>query len=426
MKTSFSALLLALSLQSFTVDANADDSITVEGLITPRDDTGLYVRNGDGQFEIEWTRDTRVALDVNARLLRGIKGGGLSYKVHSSDEIINFPLPKGPVTGIVEIRRKNQLQKALKEARAEKWISERGLSLHFGKELPGQLPSTDDPRFVGLWDPSAKPRTLTIKDVKYELSMKKGGQANTLLYNVIGTGDCKPFIYRARVIGHKKGDVIIADEIHLKPIGDQAAKDDPKLPRYLFIGDSISGNYGRGLRKALEGKFNLHHPPTNCGPSGKGRGNIVEWLGGYRQKGRHWDVISFNFGHWDAGNDKTSYQENLEAVIVKLKKSGAKLIWVTTCPVPRGFPAAGGLDEKGKAPRRTSGVMRKYLNPWALEVVKRHPAITICDQWQYVKDNEKTIYKSFWAGKNVHFGGESADKLGQFLAKHVLQVMKNK
>ena len=111
MKTSFSALLLALSLQSFTVDANADDSITVEGLITPRDDTGLYVRTGDGQFEIEWTNDTRVALDVNARLLRGIKGGVLSYKVHSSDEIINFPLPKGPVTGIVEIRRKNQLQK---------------------------------------------------------------------------------------------------------------------------------------------------------------------------------------------------------------------------------------------------------------------------------------------------------------------------
>ena len=113
-------------------------------------------------------------------------------------------------------------------------------------------------------------------------------------------------------------------------------------------------------------------------------------------------------------------------MIAPLKKTGAKLIWVTTCPVPRGFPAAGDLDEKGKAPRRTSGVMKKYLNPWALEVVKRHPAITICDQWQYVKDNEKTIYKSFWAGKNVHFGGEAADKLGQFLAKHVLQVMKNK
>ena len=426
MKTSYPFLLLALCLQAFTLEANAADSITVEGLITPRDDTGLYVRNADGQFEIEWAKNTRVALDVSTRLLRGIKGGVLSYRVHSSNEVIDFPLPKGPVTGIVEIRRKNQFQKALEEAREEKWISERGLSLHFGKELPGQLPSADDPRFVGLWDPSTRPRTLTIKDLEYELSMKKGGQANVLLYNVIGTDDCKPFVNRARVSGRKKGDVIIADEIHLKPIGDQAAKDDPKLPRYLFIGDSISGNYGRGLREALAGRFNLHHPPTNCGPSGKGRGNIVEWLGGYRKKGRHWDVISFNFGHWDAGNDKATYQENLGAVIAELKKTGAKLIWVSTCPVPRGYPAAGDLDEKGKAPRRTSGVMQKYLNPWALEVVKRHPEITICDQWQYVKDNEKTIYKSFWAGKNVHFGGESADKLGQFLAGHVLKVMKDK
>ena len=223
MKTSYPFLLLALCLQAFTLEANAADSITVEGLITPRDDTGLYVRNADGQFEIEWAKNTRVALDVNARLLRGIKGGVLGYRVHSSNEVIDFPLPKGPVTGIVEISRRNQFEKALKEAQGEKWISERGLSLHFGKKLPGQLPTADDPRFVGLWDPSAKPRTLAIKDVKYELSMKKGGQANVLLYNVIGTDDCKPFVNRARVIGRKRfdhlGSVVIAAVIDDDDLG---------------------------------------------------------------------------------------------------------------------------------------------------------------------------------------------------------------
>ena len=71
---------------------------------------------------------------------------------------------------------------------------------------------------------------------------------------------------RATAIGEKKGDILIADEIRMHPIGDQAAHDDPTLPRYLFIGDSISGNYGNGLRTALEGKFNLHHPPTNSFP----------------------------------------------------------------------------------------------------------------------------------------------------------------
>jgi acyl-CoA thioesterase-1 len=151
-------------------------------------------------------------------------------------------------------------------------------------------------------------------------------------------------------VGRKRGDVIVAEEIHVLPIGDQAALDDPKLPRYLFIGDSISGNYNNGLRKALAGKFNLHHPPTNCGPSGKGKMSIVEWLGAHQQKGRHWDVISFNFGHWDAGNDKKTYQENLKAVIAQLKKTKAKLIWVTTCPVPKGFLPAGNLAQDGKAP----------------------------------------------------------------------------
>lgn len=423
MQTKFLPVLLPL-VHGLLLASNAADSRTVEGLITPRDDGGMYIRNPEGQFEIEWTEDTQVALEVNTRLLGGIKDDGLHYKVHSSKQRIRFPLPEGPVTGIVKIRNRHHVERMLEIAREENWIGERGLCLRFGERLPQQLPSPDDPRFIGLWDGKAKPRTLTIRGKSYEISMKKGGQTKALLYNVVGTKDCRPFVNRARVLGQGKGDVIVADEIHLQPIGDQVATDDPALPRYLFIGDSISGNYGSGLRAALAGTFNLHHPPTNCGPSGQGRSKIVEWLGGHEQKGRHWDLISFNFGHWDSGNDKKTYQENLEAVIAGLKKTQAKLVWVTTCPVPKGYPPAGDLTEGGKAPKRTSGVMEKYLNPWALEVMRGHPEISICDQWQYVKDNEDTIYKAFWTGKNVHFGGEPADKLGEYLAAHVLKLMK--
>ena len=108
------------------------------------------------------------------------------------------------------------------------------------------------------------------------------------------------------------------------------------------------------------------------------------------------------------------------------RDTGAKLIWVTTCPVPNGYPEAGDLDTSGKAPGRMAGVMKKYLNPWALEVVKRHPQISICDQWQYVKANKIGLYREFWVGKNVHFKGEPADKLGEFLAAHVLKVTKGR
>lgn len=223
--------------------------------------------------------------------------------------------------------------------------------------------------------------------------------------------------------GKMKGDVFHATEVLLRPIPDQTANDDPNLPRYLFIGDSISGNYGPGLRAALEGKFNLHHPPTNCGPSGKGRGRVNIWLGDYNTKGRHWDVISFNFGHWDASNTKQTYQENLEGVIAQLKKTGASLIWVTTCPVPNGYQPAGDLQPDGRATGRTTGVMKKYFNPRAAEVIARHPEISVCDQWQFVKDHQQVLYREWWAGKNVHFGGEPAHALGRFLAEHVLRVM---
>tara|TARA_B100000902_G_scaffold1186_1_gene1551 strand:+ start:1207 stop:2475 length:1269 start_codon:yes stop_codon:yes gene_type:complete len=396
--------------------------VLVEGLIIPRDSEGFYVRNPDGQFEIEWTKETKVALEVNTRLFKGLKGNDLHYQVQASKEVIRFTLPKGPVTGIVEVRNKGQLETKLKEAREENWIVEHGLRLFFGESLSQQMASPDDLRFIGLWDSSAKPRTLTILGNKYECSLKKGGQTKALLFNVLGTGDCKPFVNRARIVGQRRGKVIHAREIHLQPIGDQAALDDPNLPRYLFIGDSISGNYDKGLREFLAGKFNLHHPPSNCGPSAKGRSSILEWLGAYRQPGRHWDVISFNHGHWDSKNDKVSYQANLEKIITELKKTKAKLVWVTTCPVPNGFPPPADLIKEGRSPGRTPGVMEKFLNPWALEVMKKHPEISICDQWQFVKDNEDGIYKEFWAGKDVHFRGNPADKLGEFLGRHVLQV----
>jgi len=411
-------LLLAFSL----VFCQAETEVS--GIIIPRDNDGMYVRNEEGQFEVNWTSGTKVALIVNTRLLGGLKGDRLAYKIHSSKEVVTYPVPKGPVTGIKTSRGGKQLERTLKEAREEKWLSEWGLKLYFNQK-PGreQFATADDLRFIGLWDPTTKPRTLSIKGTNYEISMKKGGQSSVLLYNLLSIKDCRPFINKATVLGWQKGDVVTADEIHVQPIGDQAALDDPKLPRYLFIGDSISGNYDKGLRTALAGKFNLHHPPTNCGPSAYGAKNIVNWLGAYDQPGRHWDVISFNHGHWDSKNDKVSYQANLEKVIAELKKTKAKLIWVTTCPVPKGYAKAGALDANGKAPGRTAGVMKKYLNPWAMEVIKRHPEITGCDQWQFVKNHEAELYKDWWTAKNVHFKGTPADALGKLLGKHVDHVM---
>ena len=66
--------------------------------------------------------------------------------------------------------------------------------------------------------------------------------------------------------------------------------------------------------------------------------------------------------------------------------------------------------------------MEKFLNLWAAEVMARHPEISICDQWQFVKNNEGGLYTQWWAGRDVHFTGKPADALGRFLAEHALMV----
>src|SRR5688572_24526778 len=81
-------------------------------------------------------------------------------------------------------------------------------------------------------------------------------------------------------------------------------KDDPKLPRVLLIGDSISIGYTVPARKELEGKANVHRIPTNGGPTTNGLKNIDAWLG----KGK-WDVIHFNWGLHDLKMEKNGMHQ---------------------------------------------------------------------------------------------------------------------
>src|SRR3954470_7031794 len=56
-------------------------------------------------------------------------------------------------------------------------------------------------------------------------------------------------------------------------------QDDPKLPRVLLIGDSVSRGYTQAVRKALAGQANVHRAPANCGPTASGLKNLDVWLG---------------------------------------------------------------------------------------------------------------------------------------------------
>jgi len=125
-------------------------------------------------------------------------------------------------------------------------------------------------------------------------------------------------------------------------------KDNPELPRVLLLGDSISIGYTLPVREILKGKANVHRAPTNCGPTTRGLAQIEAWIGN-----KKWDVIHFNFGLHDLkyidGKGKLvsptkgeiqvpleNYTKNLRSLVERLRKTGARLIWCSTTPVPKG------------------------------------------------------------------------------------------
>ena len=414
-----------------TVKPGQDGILAANGVITPLDQEmkNFYIRNNDGAIEVKLTPNA--VIGVQSRIQRGgFEARKLEFALGESK--FSYDLPKD----LYVMRRFVNWQEA------QRAIADPGRTMWDGKiyvtPLKDHLPTQSELWIAGKMTKNlGREKNVQVGDKAFKIATT-GHDGQERFMGLITHKDIKPFIQQAFVHGTMKGDVFYADEVGIRMLTDAKGEDDPKLPRYLFIGDSISGNYDRSLRKALKGKFNLHHPPTNCGNSQKGLDNMSQWLGAYDQPELKWDIISFNFGHWDSGNTKAKYQGNLEAIIKILKKTGAKLIFVTTCPVPGGYPPAPDYEDKGgetKAPGRKHGVMKKYLNPWALEVMARHKDIAICDQYALVA-NEK-FYKSWHEnagakdGKgneygDVHLGGLLSEPIGRQLGRLVLDTMGRK
>ena len=120
-------------------------------------------------------------------------------------------------------------------------------------------------------------------------------------------------------------------------------------------------------------------------------------------------------------------------VIAELKKTKAKLIFVTTTPIPRGYPEPVESGPDNRASGRVQETMKRFINPWALEVMNRHPEIEICDQHALIS-NEK--FYATWLAKagfhkkgernpygDLHIGGLLGQPVGRQLARKVLDVL---
>ena len=396
------------------------------GVITPLDQEmrNFYIRNADGAIEILLTEDAQIGLQSRVQ-----KGGFEERKVkfEMGDKQFSYDLPQNLF-----------VKRTFKDADAiRKWEERDRRPIMDGKLYVGpisdQIPTPGKPWIAGKFiRENGRFMDVQIGEEVFQIGTQ-GHDGQHRIMGLLSQKDIKPFVQQAFVHGKMDGDVFHASEVCLRMLEDSKAQDDPNLGRYLFIGDSISGNYDKALRTALMGKLNIYHPPTNCGPVRKGVENIVQWLGAYDQPGLGWDVISFNFGQWDSANTKARYQEDLEKVIAELKKTKAKLIFVTTTPIPSGYPDPGELGPDNKATGRVQKTMERFINPWALEVMSRHPEIEICDQHALIS-NEK--FYATWLAKagfhkkgennpygDLHIGGLLGQPVGRQLARKVLDVV---
>jgi arylsulfatase A-like enzyme/lysophospholipase L1-like esterase len=186
--------------------------------------------------------------------------------------------------------------------------------------------------------------------------------------------------------------------------------DDPKLPRVLLIGDSISIGYTLEVRKLLAGKANVHRIPMNGGPTTRGVEQLDKWLGTGR-----WDVVHFNWGLHDLkimtnGEHQVElaqYEANLRQLVKKLKASGAKLIWASTTPVP---------DGKLNPPRHPVDVVR--FNEAALRVMKES-GVTVNDLYAFALP----LLSEIQLPSNVHFKPEGSVELAKPVADAIAAAL---
>ena len=194
-------------------------------------------------------------------------------------------------------------------------------------------------------------------------------------------------------------------------------KDQPGLPRVLLIGDSISMGYTLPVRKLLAGKANVHRPRANCGPTTRGLQFLDEWLGDGK-----WDVIHFNWGLHDLkymddrgrlvpvekGHQQVpieQYAKNLEELVKRLKKTGAKLIWASTTPVPEGATGRVKGDEV-----RYNAVAKKIMDRYG---------VAIDDLYAAALPRLAEIQRP----KNVHFTPQGSEFLAKHVAESILEAL---
>ncbi|MFK7740642.1 MAG: SGNH/GDSL hydrolase family protein [Planctomycetota bacterium] len=204
--------------------------------------------------------------------------------------------------------------------------------------------------------------------------------------------------------------------------------------RVLILGDSISIGYTPHVQEALAGRAIVERPTMahrtgdstkkgaeNCAGTNNGVQHLSRWLA---IDGGNWDLIHFNFGLHDLkrvqpgsgknSNDATHpyqaspevYEAQLRAIAQQLKDTGARVIFATTTPVPKGDLRPYRSPED---PLLYNTIARRVM---------AELDVPVNDLFAFVESFSKPILKP----ANVHFTSEGSQALAGQVAKRILSV----
>lgn len=351
---------------------------------------------------------------------------GEGLKITRIEEVTSFDGIGGPVVakfyGIDTANRKALAGGKAFEARVAEIRSGDGMDSIDGLSDGGNA-------ITGLFIPASgndvRSGMIAVNGQQVPVSLRKRNW-KIFHHQPLSPQDLTEGFWKATLHGSEKEGNFVVERMEVAALEDPRVTDDPKLPRVLVIGDSISMNYHEAAKAALEGVANYHRNEGNSFSSVHGVNNAELWLGNYEEEGRHWDVIQFNHGlhdlkqAYDKDSDtfgeyavsKEVYKKSLEKEIAILKKTGAVLIWCATTPVPN--------DIKSQYARRKGAA--KIFNDAALEVMKRHPEIIVNDLQGLV--SESPVFESWWTTKDPHFYKPEEQKaLGDAVAAAVKKAL---
>jgi acyl-CoA thioesterase-1 len=202
-----------------------------------------------------------------------------------------------------------------------------------------------------------------------------------------------------------------------------------RRPRVLLLGDSISIGYTPFVQEMLRDEAVVIRPmvnakrPENCQGTNHGVRHLDRWLA---LEGGRWDVIHFNFGLHDikrvhpetgkASSDPSHprqapperYEKQLREIVVKLERTGARLIFATTTPVPPG----------GVRPHRDVEDPERY-NELATKIM-REKGVAVNDLYRFARGRLKDIQRPV----NVHFTPAGSRALAAQVVDHIRRALK--